>query len=132
MNSVALTGRMARDPEIRYTDGGVSIARFTVAVNRRKKDDPADFIGCIAFGKTAELLEKFFHKGMRIGLNGRIQTGSYTNKEGKKVYTTDIIAEQVEFLDSKSDGNAQPEQKPDANGFVNIPDNVDDEGLPFA
>ena len=132
MNSVALTGRMVRDPEIRYTDGGVSIARFTVAVNRRKKDDPADFIGCIAFGKTAEILEKFFHKGMRIGLNGRIQTGSYTNKEGKKVYTTDIIAEQVEFLDSKSDGNAQPEQKPDANGFVNIPDNVDDEGLPFA
>jgi single-strand DNA-binding protein len=132
MNSVALTGRMARDPEIRYTDGGVSIARFTVAVNRRKKDDPADFIGCIAFGKTAELLEKFFHKGMRIGLNGRIQTGSYTNKDGKKVYTTDIIAEQVEFLDSKSDGNTQPEQKPDANGFVNIPDNVEDEGLPFA
>lgn len=132
MNSVALTGRMARDPEIRYTDGGVSIARFTVAVNRRKKDDPADFIGCIAFGKTAELIEKWFRKGMRIGLNGRIQTGSYTNKDGKKVYTTDIIAEQVEFLDSKSDGNAQPEQKPDANGFVNIPDNVDDEGLPFA
>lgn len=132
MNSVSLTGRMARDPEIRYTDGGVSIARFTVAVNRRKKDDPADFIGCIAFGKTAELIENYFHKGMRIGLNGRIQTGSYTNKDGKKVYTTDIIAEQVEFLDSKSDGNAQPEQKPDANGFVNIPDNVDDEGLPFA
>ena len=132
MNNVSLTGRMARDPEIRYTDGGVSIARFTVAVNRRKKDDPADFIGCIAFGKTAELLEKFFHKGMRIGLNGRIQTGSYENREGRKVYTTDIIAEQVEFLDSKSDGNAQPEQKPDANGFVNIPDNVEDEGLPFA
>lgn len=130
MNSVALTGRMARDPEIRYTDGGVSIARFTVAVNRRKKDDPADFIGCIAFGKTAELLEKFFHKGMRIGLNGRIQTGSYTNKEGKKVYTTDVIAEQVEFLDSKSDGNSQQGQ-PDSNGFVNIPDNVSDEGLPF-
>lgn len=131
MNSVALTGRMARDPEVRYTDGGVSIARFTVAVNRRKKDDPADFISCIAFSKTAELIEKYFHKGMRIGLNGRIQTGSYTNKEGKKVYTTDVIAEQVEFLDSKSDGNAQQGQ-PDSNGFVNIPDNVDDEGLPFS
>ena len=131
MNSVALTGRMARDPEIRYTDGGVSIARFTVAVNRRKREDPADFISCIAFGKTAELIEKYFHKGMRIGLNGRIQTGSYENKEGRKVYTTDIIAEAVEFLDNKSDGNAQPEQKADANGFVNIPDNVEDEGLPF-
>ena len=131
MNSVALTGRMARDPEVRYTDGGVSIARFTVAVNRRKREDPADFISCIAFGKTAELIEKYFHKGMRIGLNGRIQTGSYENKEGRKVYTTDIIAEAVEFLDNKSDGNAQPEQKADANGFVNIPDNVEDEGLPF-
>ena len=131
MNSVALTGRMARDPEVRYTDGGVSIARFTVAVNRRKREDPADFISCIAFGKTAELIEKYFHKGMRIGLNGRIQTGSYENKEGRKVYTTDIIAEAVEFLDNKSDGNAQPEQKADANGFVNIPDNVDDGGLPF-
>lgn len=131
MNSVALTGRMARNPEIRYTDGGVSIARFTVAVNRRKREDPADFISCIAFGKTAELIEKYFHKGMRIGLNGRIQTGSYENKEGRKVYTTDIIAEAVEFLDNKSDGNAQPEQKADANGFVNIPDDVDDGGLPF-
>lgn len=130
MNNVSLTGRMVRDPEIRYTDGGVSIARFTVAVNRRKKDDPADFISCIAFSKTAELIEKYFHKGMRIGLNGRIQTGSYTNKEGKKVYTTDVIAEQVEFLDSKSDGNVQQGQ-PDSNGFVNIPDNVSDEGLPF-
>lgn len=131
MNSVALTGRMARDPEVRYTDGGVSIARFTVAVNRRKREDPADFISCIAFGKTAELIEKYFHKGMRIGLNGRIQTGSYENKEGRKVYTTDIIAEAVEFLDNKSDGNAQTEQKADANGFVNIPDDVDDGGLPF-
>lgn len=131
MNSVALTGRMARDPEVRYTDGGVSISRFTVAVNRRKREDPADFISCIAFGKTAELIEKYFHKGMRIGLNGRIQTGSYENKEGRKVYTTDIIAEAVEFLDNKSDGNAQPEQKADANGFVNIPDDVDDGGLPF-
>ena len=104
MNSVQLIGRLTRDPEIRYTDGGASIARFGLAVDRRFKQEngaDADFINIVSFGKTAEFIEKYFHKGMKIALNGRIQTGSYTDKDGKKVYTTDIVAENVEFCESK-------------------------------
>lgn len=142
MNTCALCGRLTKDPEIRYTDGGTSIARFTVAVDRRFKkegEESADFIGCIAFGKTAEFVEKYFFKGKKIGLTGRIQTGSYTNKDGQKVYTTDVIAEAVEFVESKgadgSNSQSKPQGRPapvDANGFVNIPDGLEDEGLPFA
>ena len=98
MNSVQLTGRLTRDPEVRYTDGGMSIARFTLAVNRRFKSEngpDADFIRCVAFGKTAEFIEKYFLQGKKMDLNGRIQTGSYTNQEGNKVYTTDIVVENV-------------------------------------
>ena len=98
INSVNLTGRFTRDPDVRYTDGGTSIARFTLAVDRRFKRDgeqTADFINCVAFGKTAEFIEKYFRQGMKLELTGRIQTGSYTNKDGAKVYTTDVIAEQV-------------------------------------
>jgi single-strand DNA-binding protein len=141
MNSVSIVGRLTKDPDVRYTDGGTSIARFTVAVDRRFKkegEESADFIGCIAFGKTAEFIEKYFGKGKKIGLTGRIQTGSYTNKDGQKVYTTDVIAEAVEFVESKGAGDSNSQSKPqgrpapaDANGFVNIPDNVDDAGLPF-
>ncbi|MFA9376258.1 MAG: single-stranded DNA-binding protein [Lachnotalea sp.] len=137
MNNVNLVGRLTRDPEIRYSDGGSSIARFGIAVDRRFKQDngpTADFINCIAFGKTAEFVEKYFNKGMRIGLNGRIQTGSYTNKDDQKVYTTDVVAENVEFVESKQDGNsAGSGGKPspaDADGFMNIPDGIDEE-LPF-
>lgn len=142
MNSVQLVGRLTKDPDVRYTDGGTSIARFTVAVDRRFSRDgegSADFIPCVAFGKTAEFIEKYFFKGKRIGLNGKIQTGSYTNKEGQKVYTTDIITENVEFVESKGadDNNGGGfNQRPEpssaiGDGFMNIPDGVEDEGLPF-
>ena len=136
MNSVSLVGRLTRDVEIRYTDGGASISRFGIAVDRRFKAEgrpTADFINCVAFGKTAEFVEKYFCKGQRIGLTGRIQTGSYTNKDGQKVYTTDVIAENVEFVESKGDQeeqNSRPEPA-DANGFMNIPDDLEGDGLPF-
>ncbi len=138
MNSVQLVGRFTRDPEVRYTDGGLSIARFTLAIDRRFKQEggpSADFIRCVAFGKTAEFIEKYFHQGMRIGLNGRIQTGSYTNQEGTTVYTTDVVAENVEFVESKrsqDDGLSGGQQMPAAgeDGFMNIPDGLDEE-LPF-
>ena len=138
MNSVQLVGRFTRDPDVRYTDGGSTVARFTLAVDRRYRKDggeDADFISCVAFGKTAEFLEKYFRKGQRVGLNGRIQTGSYTNQEGIKVYTTDVIAENVEFVESR--GTSMGEQQRPApvsavgDGFMNIPDGVEDEGLPF-
>lgn len=140
INSVNLTGRFTRDPDVRYTDGGTSIARFTLAVDRRFKRDgeqTADFINCVAFGKTAEFIEKYFRQGMKLELTGRIQTGSYTNKDGAKVYTTDVIAEQVGFGESRrvsnenaleqSDRGYGPE---DGDGFMNVPDDVAEE-LPF-
>lgn len=135
MNSVQLIGRLTRDPEVRYTDSGASIARFSLAVDRRFKQEngaDADFINIVAFGKTAEFIEKYFHKGMKIALNGRIQTGSYTDKDGKKVYTTDIVAENVEFCESKGTSSNNDAQAPSQNGdFMSIPDGIDDE-LPFA
>ena len=134
MNSVQLIGRLTRDPEIRYTDGGASIARFGLAVDRRFKQEngaDADFINIVSFGKTAEFIEKYFHKGMKIALNGRIQTGNYTDKDGKKVYTTDIVAENVEFCESKGTSSNNDAQAPSQNGdFMSIPDGIDDE-LPF-
>lgn len=137
MNSVQLTGRLTRDPEVRYTDGGMSIARFTLAVNRRFKSEngpDADFIRCVAFGKTAEFIEKYFLQGKKMDLNGRIQTGSYTNQEGNKVYTTDIVVENVEFGESKavqeSRGGQAAQGAADPDGFMNIPEGIDDE-LPF-
>ena len=141
MNSVQLVGRLTRDPDVRYTDGGTTVARFTLAVDRRfKKDggDEADFISCVAFGKTAEFLEKWFRKGQRLGLTGRIQTGSYVNQEGTKIYTTDVVTENVEFVESKGasaeDGGSQQRPTPVSylgDGFMNIPDGVEDDGLPF-
>ena len=144
MNSVQLVGRLTRDPDVKYTDGGLTIVRFSLAVDRRfKKDDgpTADFPNIVAFGKTAEFIEKYFHKGMKLGLQGRIQTGSYENQEGTKIYTTDIVAENCEFVESKaasqSNGPAEPAGQqagfgePDADGFMNIPDGLDQEELPF-
>ena len=142
MNSVQLIGRLTRDPDVRYSNGetAIAIARFTVAVDRRIKKDSennADFINCIAFGKTGEVVEKYFRKGQRIALNGRIQTGSYTNNEGQKIYTTDVIAENIEFVESKNSSSGyDSSSKPDpsqasVDGFMDIPDNVDDQGLPF-
>lgn len=143
MNSVQLVGRLTKDPDVRYTDGGTSIARFTIACDRRfKKDgeDSADFISCVAFGKTAEFMEKYFSKGKKLGLNGRIQTGSYTNKDGQKVYTTDVVVDNVEFVESRGSGDESGGYKQTSgltpssavgDGFMNVPDGVEDEGLPF-
>ena len=110
MNSVVLIGRLARDPEVRYTQDQMAIARFTVAVDRRmsrqgggQDEQTADFPGCVAFGKTAEFIEKYFSKGKLIGIQGHIRTGSYTNKDGQKVYTTDVVCDNVEFVGSKSE-----------------------------
>ena len=144
MNKVQLVGRLTRDPEIRYSQGenATATARFSVAVNRRFKNAEgnydADFINCVAFGKSAEFVEKYFKKGMAIGLTGRIQTGSYTNKDGQKVYTTEVVVENSEFAESKSTAAANGYQasRPEpvsasGDGFMNIPDGVEDEGLPF-
>ena len=134
MNKVQLIGRLTKDIEIRVTrDTQLSIGRFTLAVNRRKKDDGTDFINCTVFGKTAEIMEKYVKKGHQIAVSGRIQTGSY-EKDGKKVYTTDVIVEEFDFLEKKA-ANAEaentPEPQADEDGFMPLPDDVDDEGLPF-
>ena len=141
MNKVILMGRLTRDAEVRYSQGdnSLAIARFSLAVDRRHKKDgeeqTADFISCVAFGKTGEFLEKFGHKGTKFVIEGRIQTGSYTNKDGQKVYTTNVVVESVEFAESKSaaSGNAAPAPAPSqaaGDGFMNIPDGLDEE-LPF-
>ena len=145
MNKVILMGRITRDAEIRYTQGekSTAIARFSLAVDRRfKKDNDeqnTDFISCIAFGKIAEFLEKFGRKGTKFVVDGRIQTGSYNNKDGQKVYTTDVVVENIEFAESKnsscSGGSTnQPAPAPSSSsagdGFMNIPDGIDEE-LPF-
>ena len=149
MNKVILMGRLTRDPNVRYTagDNPMAIARYTLAVDRRFKRDgeaTADFISCIAFGRVAEFAEKYFRQGIRIVVSGRIQTGSYTNREGNKVYTTDVVVEEQEFAESKNNaaGNNNVQNNAaagqpignttvDADGFMNIPDGIDEE-LPFS
>ena len=141
MNKVILIGRFVRDPEIRYTSNDKCCANFSIAVDRKYKQEgqqDADFPRVIAWGKTAEFIEKYSRQGMKIVIEGRIQTGKYTNKEGQTVYTTDVVAESVEFAESKSaasnGNNSKPaESKPkiDEDGWMSIPDDVDDEGLPF-
>lgn len=135
MNKVILIGRFTRDPEVRYDANSVAIARFSLAVDRKYQkqgeDRQADFINCVAFGKTAEFIEKYFKKGAKAAAVGRIQTGSYTNKEGQKVYTSDVVIEDVEFAESKgSRDNTQAAESSDVDGFMNIPDGVA-ESLPF-
>ena len=144
MNKVILMGRLTRDPDVRYSSGdnAMAIARYTLAVDRRFKrngdDQTADFIGCVAFGRQGEFAEKYFRKGTKVAITGRIQTGSYTNKEGQKVYTTDVVVEEQEFAESKNAGTdnsgfapAGPAQATDpGDGFMNIPDGIDEE-LPF-
>lgn len=138
MNKVILMGRLTKDPEVRYLQGknATAVARFTLAVNRRfrSEDASADFISCVAFGKNAEFIEKYFRQGTKALITGRIQTGSYTNREGQKVYTTDIIVEEQEFAESKkaNGGNdSVPLNIPEnQEGYMNIPDGIDDE-LPF-
>ena len=146
MNKVILMGRLTRDPDVRYSqsgDGSMAVARYTLAVDRRRSrtdsnEPTADFIGCVAFGRSAEFAEKYLHQGTKIAITGRIQTGSYTNKDGQKVYTTDVVVEEQEFAESKSsasaDGYAPSRPQPSASagdGFMNIQDGVEDEGLPF-
>ena len=136
MNKVIEIGRLTKDPEIRYSQGASStcVARYTLAVDRKFKQEgqpTADFINCIAFGKLGEFAEKYLHKGTKIAVTGRIQTGSYTNKDGQKVYTTDVVVEEQEFCESKSQSNSQPQHTPsNDNSWLNIPDGVDDV-LPF-
>ena len=147
MNKVILMGRLTRDPEVRYSQGenAMAIARYTLAVDRRfnrnNDDQTADFIGCVAFGRAGEFAEKYLHKGTKIAVTGRIQTGSYTNKDGVKVYTTDVVVEDQEFAESKNssaaaDGGFVPAGRPApapaaaGDGFMNITDGIDEE-LPF-
>ncbi len=145
MNRVILIGRLTRDPEVRYSQGenATAVARYTLAVDRRfnrnNDEQNADFIGCVAFGRAGEFAEKYLHKGTRIAVTGRIQTGSYTNKDGVKVYTTDVVVEDHEFVESKNsagngDGGFVPTGRPEpaaaGDGFMNIPDGIDEE-LPF-
>lgn len=117
-------GRLVRDPEVKIYDEGLLIAKYTLAVDRMGETKSADFIPCVAFRKSGEFAEKHFFKGMRVLVEGNIQTGSYTNREGQKVYTTHVIVEKQEFADGKR------EQKPDE-GFMDIPNGAEDEGLPF-
>lgn len=138
MNKVILIGRLTKDPEVRYTQGQetMAVARYTLAVDRNRKQENGqntDFINCISFKKNAEFAEKFLHKGTKIAVIGRIQTGSYTNKDGQKVYTTDVVVDEQEFVESKKNTQPAPEPAPAGGyeGFMNIPDGVEDEGLPF-
>ena len=140
MNKVILVGRLTRDPEIRYSSGEIqtAVARYMLAVERRFKrnnEPTADFIQCVVFGKSAEFTEKYFRQGMRISVSGRIQTGSYTNKDGVRVYTTEVIVEEQEFAESKSESasahaHGSQEGASSDDGFMNIPDNINEE-LPF-
>ena len=147
MNKVILMGRLTRDPDVRYSQGDspMAIARYTLAVDRRFRRDndqqTADFISCVAFGRNGEFAEKYLHQGTKIVAEGRIQTGSYTNKDGNKVYTTEVVVENQEFAESKAsasnnEGGFQPQSQsaptaPAGDGFMNIPDGVEDVGLPF-
>ena len=144
MNRAILMGRLTRDPEVRYTSGekSMAVARYTLAVDRRGRgnnsgEQTADFINIVAFDKAGEFAERYFRQGMGVLVSGRIQTGSYTNKEGQKVYTTDIVVDSQEFADSKGagsgsgSGSSAAPSAPMGDGFMNIPDGVEDEGLPF-
>lgn len=135
-------GRLTRDPEVRYSSGenALAIARYTLAVDRRFQRDgeaSTDFIPCVSFGRTAEFTEKYFRKGLKIAVTGRIQTGSYTNREGQKVYTTEVVVEEQEFAESKSSGSGSSQQQTpqtsptDQEGFMNIPEGIEEE-LPFS
>jgi single-strand DNA-binding protein len=151
MNKVILMGRLTRDPEVRYSAGenATAVARYTLAVDRRFRRDGennADFIGCVAFGRSAEFAEKYLRQGTKIVVSGRIQTGSYTNRDGQKVYTTDVVVEDQEFAESKAAAAESgmmrqpspmaaapmpsPSQASAGDGFMNIPDGIDEE-LPF-
>lgn len=126
MNIAILMGRLTKDPDVRVSQTGTTVARYTIAIDRIGKDQGADFISCVAFNKSAEFAEKYFKKGTKIALEGTIQTGSYTNKDGQKVYTTDVLVNRQEFAESK--GETKPEAK--SEGWMSIPGGIDDE-IPF-
>lgn len=144
MNNVSLIGRLTRDPNITYTQSQMCVARFSLAINRGKDKDGndrgADYPNIVAFGKQAEGCEKYLRKGRKVAVQGHIQTGSYTNRDGQKVYTTDIIADRVEYLEfgdqqqnqeqGQEQANHQPQQAPAEEEWMNIPENIDEE-LPF-
>ena len=135
MNKVELLGRLTRDPDIRYSNSeeSIAVARFNLAVERRHRKDgqtEADFISCVAFGRSAEFAEKYLHKGTKIVLVGRIQTVNYTNQDEQKIYTTDVVAEEMYFAESKKEGSDGRSEPTDENGFMNIPEGIDEE-LPF-
>ena len=154
MNKVILMGRLTREPDVRYSqnaDGSMAVARYTLAVDRRRArnnndEQSADFISCVAFGRSGEFAEKYLHQGTKIVVTGRIQTGSYTNKDGQRVYTTDVVVEEQEFAESKASSDSYAASHPQQNaapapsmpspgaasadGFMNIPDGIDEE-LPF-
>ena len=138
MNKVVLCGRLTKDPVVSYTAAGNCVAKYTLAVDRRTRQEgaqEADFISCVAFGRSGEFVEKYLKQGTKILAVGRIQTGSYTNREGQRVYTTDVIVEEHEFVEKKADApvakkeDVQPVQ--DDQGFMVLPDDLEDEGLPF-
>lgn len=137
MNKVIIMGRLTRDPEARFSagDNPIEIVRFTLAVDRKYKKDgepTADFINCIAFGKTAEVIEKYVHQGNKIAIEGRWQTGSYTNKDGVKIYTNDCMVESIDFCESKgSQQNTNSQPQNNENEFMRIPDNMENDGVPF-
>lgn len=137
MNKVILMGRLTRDPDVRYSQGEkpLAVARYTLAVNRNMKrgaEEKTDFINCVAFGVAGEFAEKYFRKGLKIVITGRIQTGNYTNKDGRTVYTTDVIVKEQEFAESKSksEESTAKQNNVDADGFMHFPDGIDEE-LPF-
>ena len=141
MNKVILMGRLTREPDVRYSqnaDGSMAVARYTLAVDRRRArnnndEQSADFISCVAFGRSGEFAEKYLHQGTKIVVTGRIQTGSYTNKDGQRVYTTDVVVEEQEFAESKSESKntSNPVEESSADdGFMNLTDEYNDE-LPF-
>lgn len=135
MNKVILLGRLTRDPEVRYTQGNepMAVARYSLAVDRQGKKDEnkqnADYISCVAFGKRGEFAEKYLHKGTKIAVCGRLQTGSYTAQDGTKRYTTDVVVDEHSFCESK--GTTSETSATDEDGFMNVPDGVEDDGLPF-
>lgn len=143
MNRVILMGRLTRDPEVRWSRGerAIAIARYTLAVDRRGRksqdgnsEQTADFINCVAFDRAGEFVEKYFRRGQRVLISGRIQTGSYVNRDGQKVYTTEVVVDEQEFADSRGHSalSERPAQGTDVgDGFMSIPEGIEDEGLPF-
>lgn len=135
MNKVILMGRLTRNPDVRYSQNGdqqTCVAKYTLAVDRKGKDAGADFISCVAFGKNGEFAEKYLNQGKKIVVTGRIQTGSYTNKDGQKVYTTDVVVEEQEFAESKGSEGGQKvsAEAPASDGFMSIPEGIEND-LPF-